>query len=139
MPQEREHSASARAITALARHLARRRFDVGSSRASFSLVFVLPGIDDQLSFQGMRLTAHDEPTDTLTIEAAIPVPMLDSPKAAAYVLAVAADAIDAASEFFTEKGTAFDARCVHDIVAAVSPRDLERPSHEHHVTPALQG
>jgi hypothetical protein len=129
MPQDREHSASARAITALARRLMRK--DAASSQATLSLAFVLPGIDDQLPFQGMRLTAHDEITKTLTIEAAVPLPMLDPPKAAPYVLAVAADAIDAASEFFAETGTPFDARGLHAIVAAISPGELEHPAREH--------
>jgi hypothetical protein len=138
LPQEREHSACVRAITALARCLFKARPTAGRT-ASVSLVLILPGIDDQVPFHGMRLASYDEASRTLTIEAAVPARALEAPAAAPYVLAVAADAVDAAVEFFVEQGIAFDAGPLQELLAATAPEDLEGPQRAHRVTDAALG
>jgi hypothetical protein len=80
----------------------------------------------------MRLSAHDSIKGILTIEACVPAHIVqDLAKAGPYVLAVAADAIDAARDFFLEQGvTAFDQDTLQAWVSTVKPQDLLPPTRQ---------
>ena len=113
------------AITGLAVRLARREAApvVG---AQLTLCYLLPGEDGELPFAGMQLSAHDPVKSVLIIEACVPLHIVHDPsKAGAYVLAVAADAIDAAREFFEEQGvTAFDADALQTWISTLEAAEL---------------
>lgn len=123
--KEHESSAVSQAITALAVRLARLE-RTPLVQPQLRLCYLLPAEDGQLAFQGMRLRTHDPATGTLTIDASVPLHIVDdTSKAGPYVLAVAADAIDAAQEFFLEQGIrSFDAETLQAWVTTVKPADL---------------
>jgi len=131
MLKEHESSATGHAITALAMRLARRE-GVRDVRAQLTLCYLLPGEDGELPFRGMRLGTHDPVKGMVTIEACVPAHIVNDPaKAGPYVLAVAADAIDAAQEFFVEQGlTSFDAETLHAWITTVKAADLRPPEHQ---------
>jgi len=131
MIKEHESSATGHAITALAMRLAHRAVAV-EVKAQLTLCYLLPGEDGELPFQGMQFGTHDPSKGVVTIEACVPAHIVHDPsKAGPYVLAVAADAIDAAAEFFVEQGvTAFDAVTLQAWVATVKAADLMPPQHQ---------
>lgn len=131
MIKEHESSATGHAITALAKRLARREV-ARDVKARLTLCYLLPGEDGELPFQGMRLGTHDPVRGVVTIEACVPAHIVhDAGKAGPYVLALAADAIDAAQEFFVEQGVnAFDAETLHAWITTVKPADLRPPEHQ---------
>jgi len=131
MIKEHESSAAGHAITALAMLLARRAVVPGTP-AQLTLVYLLPGSDGELPFVGMQLGTHDPEKGALSIEACVPVHIVqDSSRAGRYVLALAADAIDAAQEFFVEQGIAgFDADTLQAWVTTVKPADLRPPQQQ---------
>ena len=131
MIKEHESSATGHAITALAMRLARREV-APDVKAHLTLCYLLPGEDGEAPFQGMRLGAHDPIRGVISIEACIPSHIVhDTGKAGPYVLAVAADAIDAAQEFFVEQGvTSFDAQTLHAWISTVEPGELRPPAHQ---------
>ena len=131
MIKEHESSAIGHAITALAMRLARRAVTVGA-KAELTLCYLLPGEDGELPFQGMQFGSHDPMRGVVTIEACVPAHIVHDPaRAGSYVLAVAADAIDAAGEFFVEQGvTAFDAETLQAWVATVKAADLMPPQQQ---------
>lgn len=131
MIKEHESSAAGHAITALAMRLARREVEP-DVKAKLTLCYLLPGEDGELPFQGMQLSTHDPVKGVLIIEACVPPHIVHDPsKAGPYVLAVAADAIDAAQEFFVEQGnSAFDAENLQAWVTTVKPADLLPPQHQ---------
>jgi hypothetical protein len=126
----KEHSTSAasHAITKLAMRLARRE-PTPALQARLTLCYLLPDEHGVVPFTGMRLSNHDAAQGSLTIQACVPTHIVDdAARAGRYVLAVAADAIDAAQEFFLEQGvTAFDADMLHSWVSSVKPADLAPP------------
>jgi hypothetical protein len=126
----KEHSSSAasHAITALAILLTRRDV-VAEVTPHLTLCYLLPDEQGESPFEGMRLSTFDAATGVLTVEACIPKQVVnDASKAGRYVLAVAADAIDAALEFFLEQGvTAFDVETLQTWVLTVKPADLAPP------------
>jgi hypothetical protein len=128
MIKDHESSAASHAITALAMQLA-RRFITRDVQARLTLCYLLPGEDGKLPFQGMQLSAHNLDSGVLTIEACVPSHIVQSvSKAGTYVLAVAADAIDAAQEYFTEQGvTAFDSESLKACIMTIKPADLQPP------------
>jgi hypothetical protein len=128
MPREQEGSAVSRAITALAMRFAHLRALRGATDScTLELMFVLPDIDEGPIFEGMRLSTYAEGEGLLVVEAAVPVRILDSEHAASYVAAVAADAVDAARDFFEEQRIAFDASGRHDMLRAIPVLDLDGP------------
>ena len=131
MIKEHESSATGHAITALAMRLARREV-APDIEAQLTLCYLLPGADGKLPFHGMRLGSHDPVKGVLTIEACVPAHIVhDASKAGPYVLAVAADAVDAAQEFFGEQGsTGFDAETLQAWLATVRAIDLQPPQHQ---------
>lgn len=131
MIKEHEASATGHAITALAMRLARRPLST-DVKGRLTLCYLLPGEDGKLPFEGMRLGTHDPARDLVTIEACVPEHIVHNlAKAGPYVLAVAADAIDAAREFFTEQGvTAFDAETLHAWITTIKAADLLPPQHQ---------
>jgi hypothetical protein len=131
MIKDHESSAAGHAIMALAMQMARRILSP-DVRARLKLCYLLPGEDGLLPFQGMQLSRHDAEKGLLTIEACVPSLIVHDPlKAGPYVLAVAADAIDAAQEFFLEQGiTAFDAETLQAHIMTIKPFDLRLPEHQ---------
>jgi len=126
--KEHEASAASHAITALAMRLARREATPGVE-ARLTLCYLLPDEHGMAPFDGMRLSSHDAAKGALTIEACVPSHIVrDAARAGRYVLAVAADAIDAAQEFFLEQGVhAFDAETLQGWISTVKPEDLAPP------------
>lgn len=126
----KEHSTSAasHAITALAIQLARRAL-VPDVKAHLTLCYLLPDEHGVPPFEGMRLSSHDATTGSLKIDACVPTHIVNDPsRAGPYVLAVAADAIDAAQEFFVEQGvTVFDRDTLQAWIITIKPRDLAPP------------
>jgi len=119
-----------RAITALAMRFAAMRALRGTTDGcTLELMFVLPDVEEGPTFDGMRLSTYDAGEKVLVVEAAIPARILDSERAASYVAAVAADAVDAASDFFAEQRVAFDADHRHAALRMISVSDLERQLH----------
>jgi len=131
MIKEHESSAAGRAITALAMHLARHR-GTPNLNTQLTLCYLLPGEDGELAFEGMQLCTHDPRSGVVTIEACVPTHIVhDESKAGSYVLALAADAIDAAQEFFVEQGiTSFDAESLQAWVTTVDVAELLAPQQQ---------
>lgn len=131
MIKDHESSAVSHAITAFAMQLARRAASRDAT-ARLTLCYLLPGEDGTVAFEGMQLSRHDPGKRLLIIEACIPNHIVhDTARAGAYVLAVAADAIDAAREFFLERGvTDFDADALQACVASVKAVDLLPPKRQ---------
>ncbi|HEY0469403.1 MAG TPA: hypothetical protein VGC79_34675 [Polyangiaceae bacterium] len=131
MIKEHESSATGHAITALAMRLARREASP-EAKARLTLCYLLPGEDGERPFKGMQLGTHDPVRGVVTIEACVPAHIVHDPaKAGPYVLAVAADAIDAAQAFFVEQGiSAFDADTLQAWITTVKPADLLPPQHQ---------
>jgi hypothetical protein len=131
MIKDHESSAASHAITGLALRLARREA-VPDVQAQLTLCYLLPGEDGELPFDGMQLSTHNPVKGVVTIEACVPAHIVhDAAKAGPYVLAVAADAIDAAREFFVEQGvTAFDADALHAWLMTVNAADLLPPQRQ---------
>jgi hypothetical protein len=126
--KELSTSAASHAITALAMRLARRGTSSGAAR--LTLCYLLPDEQGAAPFAGMRLASHDAERGVLTIEACVPTHLVtDTSRAGRYVLAVAADAIDAARDFFDEQGLGgFDAEELHAWVMTIQPKDLAPPA-----------
>jgi hypothetical protein len=126
----KEHSASAasHAITALAMRLARREA-MPDAKARLVLCYLLPDEYGVSPFDGMRLASYEAKSAVLTIEACVPTSIVnDRARAGRYVLAVAADAVDAAREFFQEQLVdAFRAPELESWLASVGPGDLAPP------------
>lgn len=129
--KELSASATAHAITALAVHAARRA-SAPDVKNHLRLCYLLPDEQGVQPFQGMRLDSYDAATGVLTVQACVPAHVVhDASRAGPYVLAVAADAIDAAHEFLLEQGaTAFDAEPLRRWVEALKPQDLAPPAYQ---------
>lgn len=87
-----------------------------------NVVFMLPSRQEKADFEGLRLHSFDKSGQTLRIEAAVPEKMLTSSHAERYVLAILADAVDAAGEFFNEQRILFDAPQHAALVEVISPK-----------------
>ncbi|MCQ8105277.1 hypothetical protein NP590_14270 [Methylomonas sp. SURF-2] len=90
-----------------------------------NVVFMLPSRQEKADFEGLRLHSFDQSDQTLRIEAAVPEKMLDSRHAERYVLAILADAIDAAAEFFNEQRILFDAPAHFALVEVLAPKQQQ--------------
>jgi len=126
--KELSTSAASHAITRLAMELARRALPTNHA-ARLTLCYLLPDEHGAAPFQGMRLASHDAARGVLTIEACVPPALVDdTARAGRYVLAVAADAIDAAHEYFVEqKITGFDPETLQAWLTTVGPESLAPP------------
>jgi len=126
--KELSTSATSHAITALAMHVARSEV-AKSASARLTLCYVLPDEHGVQPFEGMRLSSYDPTSGVLTVEACVPAHLVHhASRAGQYVLAVVADAIDAAREFFREQGvTAFDAEGLQSWLRTVRLADLAPP------------
>jgi len=127
--KEHASSAASHAITALAIRLFRREV-APPVEALLTLWYLLPDEHGHAPFEGMRLGAHDAKKVALTIEACVPPHIVNDPsRAGRYVLAVAADAIDAAHEFFVDSGVrAFDAEALQAWIKTIQLEDLLPPN-----------
>jgi len=105
-----DESVIAKAIIKTAVDLARFREEPIQKRAPIlDLIFLLPSRQEKADFDGLRLHSFDKASQTLRIECAVPEKMVASTHAERFVVAVMLDAIDAATEFFTEQRILFDA------------------------------
>lgn len=85
------------------------REDVQTSKPEIDVHFLLSGKFDSPSFTGMRIRNFDSKLAILRVETAVPPHIVNSDKAAAYIAAAIADAIENASEFLKEIEMPFDA------------------------------
>lgn len=127
--KEHASSAASHAITALAIRLFRREV-AATGEARLTLCYLLPDAQGQAPFEGMRLGTHDAKKAALTIDACVPQHIVDdAARAGRYVLAVAADAIDAAQAFFVDCGVVgFDAATLQAWVETIQLEDLLPPN-----------
>lgn len=130
MIKDHESSAVGHAITLFARHLAERL--PRGTETRLRLCYLLPGEDGELPLQGMQISTHDLDRGILTILASIPAHMVhDTQLAGRYVHALAADAVDAAQDFFLEQGiTTFDVDTLQACILTIRPADLRPPNQE---------
>ncbi|MDD5412837.1 MAG: hypothetical protein PHF31_15780 [Methylobacter sp.] len=104
-----DESALIKAITKIATDLARLRDQQVQNRTpALDIVFLLPSRQEKADFAGLRLHSFDYAGQILRIESAVPEKMVTSIHAERFVIAIILDAIDAASEFFSEQHILFD-------------------------------
>lgn len=72
------------------------------------LRFLLPGKLDKPGFTGMRLNSFDKTSNTLRIDSSVPEGMIESNKAADYIIAAMHDATENAGAFFQENNIDFN-------------------------------
>ena len=104
-----DESALINAITKVATDLARLRNQLAQKQTPvLDIVFLLPSRQEKADFTGLRLRSYDTAGQILRIESAVPEKMVASIHAERFVIAILQDAIDAASEFFSEHAILFD-------------------------------
>lgn len=98
------------AVTKTAIQLADNRdLPVQNTTPVLDIVFLLPSRQEQAGFEGLRLHSFNRDNQMLRIESAVPPKMLDSIHAGRFIIAIMQDAIDAASEYFSEQQLLFNA------------------------------
>ena len=104
-----DESVLIKAITKVATDLAGLRDQLAQKKTPvLDIVFLLPSRQEKADFTGLRLHSFDTAGQILRIESAVPEKMLTSIHAGRFVIAIMQDAIDAASEFFSEQHVLFD-------------------------------
>lgn len=104
-----DESVLIKAITKVATDLARLRDQLAQKKTpALDIVFLLPSRHEKPDFAGLRLHSFDTAGQILRIESAVPEKMVTSIHAERFVIAIMQDAIDAASEFFSEHHILFD-------------------------------
>jgi len=120
-----DESALVQAITKVATDLGRLRDQPVQKRTpTLDIVFLLPSQQEKADFVGLRLHSFDTAGQILRIESAVPEKMVASIHAERFVIAIMLDAIDAASEFFSEQHILFDAPEHLALVGLVSTKEL---------------
>jgi len=120
-----DESALVQAITKVATELGRLRDQPVQKRTpTLDIVFLLPSQQEKADFVGLRLHSFDTAGQILRIESAVPEKMVTSIHAERFVIAIMLDAIDAASEFFSEQHILFDAPEHLVFVGLVSTKEL---------------
>jgi len=120
-----DESALVQAITKVATDLGRLRDQPVQKRTpTLDIVFLLPSRQEKADFVGLRLHSFDTAGQILRIESAVPEKMVTSIHAERFVIAIMLDAIDAASEFFSEQHILFDAPEHLALVGLVSTKEL---------------
>jgi len=120
-----DESALVQAITKVATDLGRLRDQPVQKRTpTLDIVFLLPSQQEKADFVGLRLHSFDTVGQILRIESAVPEKMVTSIHAERFVIAIMLDAIDAASEFFSEQHILFDASAHLAFVGLVSTNEL---------------
>ena len=92
---------------------------------ALDIVFLLPSRQEKAGFAGLRLHSYDTLGQILRFESAVPEKMVTSIYAERFVIAIIQDAIDAASEFFSEQHILFDASAhfaLMDWISSKEPR-----------------
>lgn len=99
-----------KAIIKIAAELAQwREQNVQKRTPILDIVFLLPSKQEQADFTGLRLHSFNVAEQTLRIESAVPEKMVNSIHAERFVTAILQDAVDAASEYFSEQAILFNA------------------------------
>ncbi|MDD2801493.1 MAG: hypothetical protein PHE96_08555 [Methylococcales bacterium] len=120
-----DESALVQAITKVATDLGRLRDQpIQKKTPTLDIVFLLPSRQEKADFVGLRLHSFDTAGQILRIESAVPEKMVTSIHAERFVIAIMLDAIDAASEFFSEQHILFDASEHLALVGLVSTKEL---------------
>ena len=120
-----DESALIKAITKIATDLARLpEQHIQKRTPTLNIVFLLPSRQEKADFVGLRLHSFDDAGQTLRIESAVPEKMVTSIHAERFVIAIMLDAIDAASEFFSEQHILFDASEHQALVDLLSTKEL---------------
>ncbi len=115
-----DESALIQAITKVATDLGRLRDQAIQQKIpTLDIVFLLPSTQEKADFVGLRLHSYDTAGQILRIESAVPEKMVTSIYATRFVIAIMLDAIDAATEFFSEHLILFDAPEHHVLVGLV--------------------
>jgi hypothetical protein len=112
------------AITKIATDLARlREQQVQKTVPVLDIVFLLPSQQEKADFVGLRMHSFDTTGQILRIESAVPEKMVTSIHAERFVSAIMLDAIDAASEFFSEQHILFNRSGHQELVGLVSTNE----------------
>jgi hypothetical protein len=121
-----DESTLIKAITKIATDLARLR-DQHSLKMTpdLDIIFLLPSRQEKADFAGLRLHSFDDVRQSLRFESAVPENMVSSIHAERFVIAILLDAIDAASEFFTERHILFNAPAYQSLVERINTNELQ--------------
>ena len=85
------------------------------------LRFLLPAGDDKPDFRGMRLHSYSQDCQRLLIESVVPEGFLHSELCTDYILAAMQDAVDNATDFFTEQQVSgFSAADQHRLILSLN-------------------
>lgn len=104
-----DESALLKAIIKIAAGLAQwREQSIQKRTPILDIVFLLPSKQEQADFTGLRLHSFNVAEQTLRIESAVPEKMVTSIHAERFVTAILQDAVDAASEYFSEQAILFN-------------------------------
>jgi hypothetical protein len=76
-----------------------RRHSLQRSKSNVDLYFLMPGKNEKPEHDGIWLRSFDAVSNTLKIEASVPIQMLQSSHAERYVFAVMPDAMDGARDY----------------------------------------
>jgi hypothetical protein len=114
-----------KAITKVAMNLVRLRDQLVQKKMPvLDIVFLFSSWQEKADFTGLRLHSFDAARQILKIESAVPEKMLTSIHGERFVIAIMQDAIEAASEFFSERQVLFDAHEHLALVDLVIPKEL---------------
>jgi hypothetical protein len=120
-----DESAFIKAITKVATDLAGFREQLVQQKTPvLDIVFLLPSRQEKADFAGLRLYSFNPIGRILRIESAVPEKMVTSVHTGRFVIAIIQDAIDAASEFFSEQNMLFDAPEHLALVDLITPKEL---------------
>lgn len=107
--QQLEKSSIDTAITVLAANAAiEKRGGRLPKGPALDITFMLPHEHDTPPFKGMRMGGYTQENHTLYFESAVPEHIVYSKNASHYVVVALQDAVDNASEFFSENNIIFD-------------------------------
>ena len=93
------------------------------------ITFMVSSQHETPPFQGMRMGAYDEKSETLYFETAVPLHMTQSAVAPKYVHAVLQDAVDNAQDYFQELGVEFDFYQWHQVIGTLAKPDTVITTH----------
>ena len=119
-----DESVLIKAITKVATDLAGLRDQrVQKQPPALDIVFLLPSRQEKAGFAGLRCHSYDTLGQILRFESAVPEKMVTSIHAERFVIAIIQDAIEAASEFFSEQPILFDAAAHLALMNRVSSKE----------------
>lgn len=114
--KELSESDFGKALVEVAVNLAKQKQpDLVNSNPNVDLQFMLPGKNEIPDFNGMRMCSFNLDSKTLHMESSVPIHLINSKHAKAYVIAAMQDAIENAHAFFTQNGAQFE----HELYASL--------------------